>query len=143
MKIEEREAETVGKKMDPMFSKIDMILDQNQKIARGIVAVADMMETQKPGAWRKEAEPAPISAPQNNQPMMQPRPQMMAGPSGPMAPQRTPGMAPPSGPRMPLGPMGPPQGGMRPPAQGAPTGTPSGGMPMPPPPQLRKKGLFG
>ncbi len=121
MKLEERETETIGRKMDPLFAKIDMLVDQNQKIARGIVAVADMLSTGKP-AWREE-QPAPV------QQQMQPRPMMMQGPSGPMAPQRMPSMAPQMGQRPQMGP----------PSVPAP---PSPGMPMPPMP-VKKKGLFG
>jgi len=126
MKLEERETETIGRKMDPLFGKIDILVDQNQKIARGIVAVADMLERTGKTSWREEQQPAPM----NPQPMqMQPRPPMMQGPSGPMSPQRMPSMAPPGmqKPTYPMGPMPAPQ---------------AGGMPMPPPP-LKKKGLFG
>jgi hypothetical protein len=126
MKLEERETETIGRKMDPLFSKVDMLFDQNQKIARGIVAVADMLERTSPGkpGWREE-QPAPITP----QPMpVQPRPPIMPGPSGPMAPPRMTSMALPTGAR-------PPTGGMP-----APT---AAGMPLPPPPVAKKKGLFG
>lgn len=43
MKIEEREEELIVTELRPLHEKLDQILDQNQKIAQGIVAVADML----------------------------------------------------------------------------------------------------
>ena len=113
MKLEERETETIGRRIEPMFAKLDMLVDQNQKIARGVVAVADMLERQ-PSAREEQ-----ISLPP---PSMQPRP---FAPQSPMSPQRMQGMPPPMG--------APKQMGMPP----APAG-----MPMPPPP-AKKKSFFG
>ncbi|MBI5881201.1 hypothetical protein HZB90_03660 [archaeon] len=44
MKLEEHESETVGKQLNPMNEKLDTLIDQNQKIAKGIVAIADMVK---------------------------------------------------------------------------------------------------
>lgn len=83
MKFEERETETIGRRMDPLFAKIDLLVDQNQKIARGVVAVADMLE--KPSA-REE----PITLPP---PSFQ---RQSFAPPNPMAPPRMPSSMPPS-----------------------------------------------
>lgn len=115
--LEEREAETVGKKIDPMFEKIDVLLEQNKKIARGVVAVAEMLQSrpvsQPPPAMQRMEAPPQMPYPQMGQPMMQPRQQMM--------PQR---------------PQMPPMSSM--PSQ------PSSSRALPPiPPAPKKKGLFG
>ena len=44
MKLEESEAKMVAEKMKPMMQKFDTLIDQNEKIAKGIVAVADMVK---------------------------------------------------------------------------------------------------
>ena len=43
LKIEERDTQIVAKKLDPLMEKVDTLIEQNQKIAKGIVAVADMV----------------------------------------------------------------------------------------------------
>ena len=43
MKIEEREEELISTELKPLHEKLDQILDQNQKIAQGVVALADML----------------------------------------------------------------------------------------------------
>lgn len=45
LRLEEKEAETIGKKIDPLFERMDLLIEQNKKIAKGIVAVADMLES--------------------------------------------------------------------------------------------------
>lgn len=62
MESEEREQEVIGKKIEPLFEKVDRVLDQNEKIAKALVAIADMIEelkNNKPedpvGDLRKEA----------------------------------------------------------------------------------------
>ena len=44
MSVEEHDAQLVSKQIVPLQEKIDTILDQNQKIAKGIVAIADMVK---------------------------------------------------------------------------------------------------
>ncbi len=44
MKLEEHDTEMVGKQMGPINDKLDQLIDQNQKIAKGIVAIADMVK---------------------------------------------------------------------------------------------------
>jgi len=44
LKIEEHDSEVVDKKISPVIQKITTLEEQNEKIARGIVAVADMLK---------------------------------------------------------------------------------------------------
>lgn len=56
MRKEERESESVAKKMDPLMEKLDMVIDQNKKIAKAILTVADMVrELQERPASRSAA----------------------------------------------------------------------------------------
>lgn len=43
LRIEDEEKELVSKKIDPILQKLDNLLDQNEKIAEGILSVADMV----------------------------------------------------------------------------------------------------
>ncbi|PIN86019.1 hypothetical protein COV19_06720 [Candidatus Woesearchaeota archaeon CG10_big_fil_rev_8_21_14_0_10_44_13] len=63
MKLEERESELIGKKLDPLFGRIDELIDQNGKIAKGIIAVADMVKETNVKA-RPQPAPAPRPYPQ-------------------------------------------------------------------------------
>lgn len=47
MKIEEREEELIVTELQPLHEKLDLIIDQNQKIAQGIVTLADMFKDQR------------------------------------------------------------------------------------------------
>ncbi len=86
LKIEERETQTIATKVEPLLEKIDLIMDQNKKIARGIVAVADML-----GGVEEE------------KPAFSPRPPVFTSRQGPMMP---PSLPPP--PAMPPAPPAPP-----------------------------------
>lgn len=86
LKIEERESQTIATKVEPLIGKIDLIMDQNKKIARGIVAVADML------GGAEEESPAPTPRP----PVFQPRPAQMMPPALPPPP--APPAAPPAPP---------------------------------------------
>ena len=44
MRMEEKDSQVFTKRLDPMLEKLDTIIDQNQKIAKGILAVADMLK---------------------------------------------------------------------------------------------------
>lgn len=44
---EQQEAASMQNQLGPLMEKIDMLIDQNKKIAKGIVALADMMEEQR------------------------------------------------------------------------------------------------
>ncbi len=48
MKLEEREEELIATELRPLHDKIEQLLDQNQKIAQGIVAIADMLSRELP-----------------------------------------------------------------------------------------------
>jgi hypothetical protein len=78
LKMEEKEADIVAQKIDPIMEKLDMIIDQNKKIAKGIVAVADMMDERLPKIRGPER---PV--PQPSAPSMQ----MMGPPQSAMSPQ--------------------------------------------------------
>jgi hypothetical protein len=124
MKLEDRETDLVSKKIDPLFEKLDMLIEQNQKIARGIVAVADMVSE---ALQQKAIAPKPIQ-PQIPQPMPRIEPEM-------------PRIAPPPMPEMPslnLPPVGEP-GSFPPP----PKPMSFGGLPPLTPPKRETKGLFG
>lgn len=47
MKIEEREEELIVTELKPLHEKLDQVLDQNQKIAQGVVALADMLTRER------------------------------------------------------------------------------------------------
>ena len=113
MKAEEREADVILKRIQPIESKLEELSDQNQKIAKGILAVADMVS-------ERETKPRPMMPP------MQPRPQMMQRPQMPQPMQRP--IPPPS--QQPPG-----MSSMMPPSQ-------SMGLPPPPMP-MKKKGFLG
>ena len=118
MKAEEREADVILKRIAPIESKLEELSDQNQKIAKGILAVADMVA---------EKEEMPRPRPQMSQSMM-PRPQPMQQPM--QRPQMPPMQRPMMQPNMPS-------------LSGMPAPT-SQSMGLPPPPMPpKKKGLFG
>jgi len=146
MKLEEHDTEMVSKQIGPINEKIETLIDQNQKIAKGIVAIADMVkekleeiekETSKPHLPPLSGGPAPKPpAPTPAAPMPPPGP-------GPMSP---PG-APPSGPGAPPGmpPMGEPEG-MEPgglPPLTPPGAPPAGAPPTGAPPAPGKKDIMG
>lgn len=54
MKLEERESESIGKKLAPMLDKMNTLIDQNEKIARGIVGVAEMV---REDVSKKQSQP--------------------------------------------------------------------------------------
>lgn len=135
MKIEDREADLVAKKIDPLFEKLDMLIEQNQKIARGIVAVADMVsEALQQKAIAPRSMQPPAVQPQIPQPTPKTEPDIPR-----IAPP--PAISPPPLPSMPslnLPPIGEP-GSFPPPPK--PTGLE--GLPPLTPPKRETKGLFG
>ncbi|MBW3015273.1 hypothetical protein KY330_02525 [Candidatus Woesearchaeota archaeon] len=101
MALEDKEEDVVEKTIQPIMKKIDMVIDQNQKIAKGIVAVADMVTEEIPKLRdevrrlsfmrpmpRSSFAPKPSSKPMSHSPM-----------PGPM---HAPGPAPSLGPKMPV-----------------------------------------
>jgi hypothetical protein len=122
MKLEEHDSETLAKQMGPLTDKIDMLVDQNQKIAKGIVAIADMVKEKLEEIEHKQEE----------------RPRLPPLGSGPAPPPSGFG-GPPSGPPPPIGaPQGVEPGGLPP---LTPPGAPPAGPGMPPPPE--KKDIMG
>ena len=65
LKMEEHDSEVVDKKISPVIQKITTLEEQNEKIARGIVAVADMLKERQ-----IKAPVRPMQQPQ--QPMIRP-----------------------------------------------------------------------
>ena len=116
MKAEEREADVLIKSIQPIEQKLEELSDQNQKIAKGILAVADMV-----GA--KEEQPRP--------PQRLPQ---LGGAPRPAMPMPRPAMPPRTMPQ-PMPPKLPPMGGM------PPSMPPPPGMPMAPKKE-EKKGLL-
>ena len=102
LKLEERDEAVVSKQLDPIAKKIDLLLDQNEKIAKAIVAIADMI---------KEKEPEETEKKQMYMPQEEYKPEPMFGqpsmppPRPPMFPPPPPGGAP--EPMPPLGMSGP------------------------------------
>jgi hypothetical protein len=125
MKLEEHESETVGKQLIPMNEKLDTLIDQNQKIAKGIVAIADMVK-EKLEEISEKAESKPRLPPLGPAPAPRPAPSPSFGPMPPPPAPSTPpsfGGLPPLG--MPEG-MEEPEFGELPPLSppGAPPGAP-------------------
>ena len=54
LKLEERDQSLISKKLDPLMKKVDILLDQNEKIAKAIVAIADMVREKAESAEEKE-----------------------------------------------------------------------------------------
>ncbi|MFQ6027911.1 MAG: hypothetical protein ACE5Q6_10505, partial [Dehalococcoidia bacterium] len=63
MKLDEHDSELVGKQIGPINEKIDTLIDQNQKIAKGIVAIADMVKEKLEEIGHAAPEPKPAPAP--------------------------------------------------------------------------------
>lgn len=86
MKFEERETDIIAKKIDPLFEKIDVLIEQNQKIARGIVAVADMVTARPQPAERPVERPAQIERPAFQPQMPSAMPRTLPAPQAPRLP---------------------------------------------------------
>lgn len=58
MKLEEREAEMISKRIEPLFGQMNDLVEQNRKIAKGIIAVADMVkESNQMASSRPQGQP--------------------------------------------------------------------------------------
>ncbi|MBD3203853.1 hypothetical protein GF327_06135 [Candidatus Woesearchaeota archaeon] len=73
MKLDEHDSMMLSDKIDPLIRKIDLVLDQNEKIAKGIVAIADMVEEMQASSGTKRNYQSPP-------------PQKQTPPKGPQAP---------------------------------------------------------
>ena len=131
MKLEEHDSEMISKQIGPIQEKVDTLIDQNQKIAKGIVAVADMVKEKLEEISEKAAAPKlpPLSGgPKPGAPAPKPMGPKPMGMPPPGAPPGMPPLGEPEG-LGPMPPMGAEPGPMPPP--GAP---PAGGPPTPMPP---------
>jgi replicative superfamily II helicase len=88
LKLEERDEELISKQLDPIDKKIETLLDQNEKIAKAIIAIADMIK-EKSGEEPVEAQKR-FEEPR----MKEEVPSFMPPPSRPMFPPPPPGGAP-------------------------------------------------
>jgi hypothetical protein len=124
LRKEERDSDSTAKKLDPVIEKLDMVVDQNKKIAKAILTVADMV---------RELQERPSVRP------------MSPLPPGPMPPR--PGFMPPPPPGMEEMTLPEPAAGMGlPPLTPAPMPGPSEIPPPPGPPAgmaPKKRGIFG
>ncbi|TKJ17742.1 hypothetical protein CEE44_04380 [Candidatus Woesearchaeota archaeon B3_Woes] len=115
-----------GIKLEAIHDKLDNLLDQNQKIAEGLLSIADLVKGGKPEIQQRPMAPRPI--PNQPMPRLGPRPPMPGPQPLPRAPQGPPIQGIPSFPKPGMPGMNP----MRVP--------PPKGMPRPSKPV--KKGLF-
>lgn len=89
MRMEEKDSQIFSKRLDPMLEKLDTIIEQNHKIAKGILAVADMLREHLRHKPKPEPMPQRMPLPQRqnfrppfpefnpmpeNPPMQQPMP---------------------------------------------------------------------
>ena len=90
---------TPEERIKPMIEKMNKVLEQNSEIAKGIVAVADLIEELR-GRMEKGIVQETVSMPQPS--MTQPRPQFAPRPlpgGAPSAPAPLPGSMPPPPPK--------------------------------------------
>ncbi|MBW2966902.1 hypothetical protein KY362_00290 [Candidatus Woesearchaeota archaeon] len=140
MKLEEHETEMVSKQLGPINEKLETLIDQNQKIAKGIVAVADMVKEKLEEIEQAEEHPKlpPLG------PAPKPKP---SRPSAPEPARFGPAPGAPFGPPPGMPPMGPPQGMEEP--EGLPPLTPPGAPPPgapsgnPPPAPGERRDIMG
>ena len=128
MKMEEHDNSLVSQKIGPLFEKVERLSEQNEKIAKGIVALAEMVDAMKGSSGNSASGP---QKPPYSDSIRQPQPAMPRQPGQfPQQPQPLVG-----GKKEFFSP--PPQGPSPLPRTEVPP------MPSPPPMQHKKKGLFG
>jgi len=89
MKAEERESDVIVKRIAPIEAKLDELSDQNQKIAKGILAVADMVNSREEKPRMMMSRPAmPPQRPMMMQKPMNSQPSKLP-PMGGMPPQNS------------------------------------------------------
>jgi hypothetical protein len=126
LKIEERDTHIVSQKLDPLIEKVDTLIEQNQKIAKGIVAVADMVREKL-----EEMEHGP-AIPEHKESEMHPLGMPSAPRPEPIKPIQAPTMDMSGSQTMPE----PAMPSSMPPMPEMPS-------PMPPPPKPKKKPILG
>ncbi|MBW2989674.1 hypothetical protein KY358_05155 [Candidatus Woesearchaeota archaeon] len=135
MKLEEKEEHVLSEKLGPLIEKVDSLEKQNETIAEGLVAVADMVKDMKEGKPRvaKAPKKKETGLPKGPMEFPPPRPMPPNVHGGPRIVAKQP-MPPPGAPMPPpfesMMPAPPPRGPMPPP--GAPMPPPEGMMPPPP-----------
>jgi len=72
MKAEEKESDVIANSIAPIEHKLDELVDQNQKIAKGILAVADMVAANQQVHPMQMQRPMPTPKPMA--PMVMPKP---------------------------------------------------------------------
>ncbi|MBI1969787.1 hypothetical protein HYS48_03780 [Candidatus Woesearchaeota archaeon] len=77
MKLEEKDSVILSKKLEPMMERMDTLIDQNHKIAKGILAVADMI---KESIHHRREYPPRSFAPQGPPPGFTPQPRIRVEP---------------------------------------------------------------
>lgn len=100
MRLEEKEEELFIRELKPLHEKMDKIVEQNEKIAKGIIAVANMLNSDIPYIKRMVAAGPGPKVPQFE--AQRPTFGSMPTPPRPSAPRPT------SGPRLSGAPMPPP-----------------------------------
>ncbi len=73
LKMDTHDAVLVGQKLDKLLDRMDKIEEQNEKIAKGIVAVADMVEELQAGDLPKETTRKPSPPPVSHSPPPMPQ----------------------------------------------------------------------
>jgi hypothetical protein len=71
IKMEQHDDKLLLEKIEPLFAKLEMVIEQNEKIAKGIVAIADMIKRQEEPEAPK-FEPRPEFAPTEPRPEFRP-----------------------------------------------------------------------
>lgn len=139
LKLEERDEALISKQMTPLMKKIDTLLEQNEKIAKGIIAIADMVREKTERIEEKEEE---ISEGERR---VEEKPEEVLPPKAPPGFPPPPIGAPPAGFPLPPGPT--PPSAFPPPPTGAPEPMPPLGAPGPLPgleeEKPKKKGFLG
>lgn len=104
MKLEGRDQQVIGAKIEPLGGKLDTLIEQNQKIAKGLIAVADMVKEklekieEHTTSNSKPEVNDDLKLPSMNRPTMPPPP--MSAPSGSPMPPPPSGMSMPPPPNM-------------------------------------------
>ncbi|MBN2880563.1 hypothetical protein JXM83_00785 [Candidatus Woesearchaeota archaeon] len=92
MKAEEQEELFLAEKIKPLFSKVDQVIEQNEKIAKALVAIADMIDELKNNKVVNPVDELRSAAglPQQNfqQPSFNPNMNPQYNPQQPQQPQR-------------------------------------------------------